>query len=447
MKKIYNNSIVKIIDKSGIRYVHQDSDIIEKIEEDIERGDYEDYYYDADKKLTEEEMSRDFCVISQITSCGTKFCALKLNETETEDERMRYFVVTRNSIVHRDDAPQIPASTTQVVQVQSEIPKSIESTLSRIEDKLSQRTTFETAMIEGIIEKGKEISIEDIKKRLTEDLDKYIQDTYGMLPKKIVIEDSEVHKEVSGIFHKEFENICKMVKKNIPVMLTGPAGAGKNHTIEQVADALDLDFYCTNSITQEYKLTGFIDANGKYHETEFYKAFTKGGVLLIDEIDASIPEVLIIINSAIANKYFDFPIGRVNAHENFRIVVAGNTYGTGADMIYVGRNVLDGATLDRFVPVEFDYDEEVERQLAYDDELFNFIKELRKIVNENSLRYIVSMRATINASKLLEIGFSKDVILKRAIIKNMKIDDINIIVKKFTHQYGDWYNELKKISS
>ena len=91
MKKIYNNSIVKIIDKSGIRYVPQDSDIIEKIEEDIERGDYEDYYYDEDRELTEEEMSRDFCVISQVTYSNVKYCAVKLNDTETEDERMRYF--------------------------------------------------------------------------------------------------------------------------------------------------------------------------------------------------------------------------------------------------------------------------------------------------------------------------------------------------------------------
>ena len=441
MKKIYNNSIVKITDEEGMRYFDEDNKVVELIEEEIDNTDYEDYYYDSDRTLDDDELKRPFIVITQVQDGRNKYCAIAFQSANNNEEKDRYFIVLRNSIVHIDDAPQTTTSTI----IKSEIPSSIESTLNRIEEKLSEKTTLETAIIEGIVEKGKEISVEDIKTRLKVDLDKYIQETYGILPKKIVFEDGEVHKEVLGIFHKEFENICKMVKKNIPVMLTGPAGAGKNHTIEQVADALDLDFYCTNSITQEYKLTGFIDANGKYHETEFYKAFTKGGVLLIDEIDASIPEVLIIINSAIANKYFDFPIGRVQAHENFRIVVAGNTYGTGADMIYVGRNVLDGATLDRFVPVEFNYDEEVEKQLAYDEELFNFIKELRRVVNENSLRYIISMRATINASKLLEIGFSKDVVLKRAIIKNMKIDDINIIIKKFTHQYGDWYNELLKL--
>lgn len=229
-------------------------------------------------------------------------------------------------------------------------------------------------------------------------------------------------------------------------MLTGPAGAGKNHTLEQVAEALDLDFYFTNSVTQEYKLTGFIDANGKYHETEFFKAFTNGGLFFLDEVDASVPEALIILNSAIANRYFDFPIGRIKANENFRVVCAGNTYGTGADMIYVGRNVLDGATLDRFVVVKFTYDNEIEKQLAYDKELYDFIHELRRVVNSCSLRYIVSMRAIINATKLLEIGQDKKTILKTAIIKNMQIDDLNTIINKFNLTDNEWYQELKKMT-
>mgnify|MGYP000099054472 FL=1 len=274
----------------------------------------------------------------------------------------------------------------------------------------------------------------------------FIEERYGVLPKVIQIKDEENTKEMKGMFHYQFEDILKMVKKDIPLMLTGPAGAGKNHTLEQVAEALDLDFYFTNSVTQEYKLTGFIDANGKYHETEFFKAFTNGGLFFLDEVDASVPEALIILNSAIANRYFDFPIGRIKANENFRVVCAGNTYGTGADMIYVGRNVLDGATLDRFVVVKFTYDNEIEKQLAYDKELYDFIHELRRVVNMCSLRYIVSMRAIINATKLLEIGQDKKTILKTAIIKNMQIDDLNTIINKFNLTDNEWYQEMKKMT-
>lgn len=323
--------------------------------------------------------------------------------------------------------------------------KSVEKAIKEVSKSINNRTLYDDAVIEQVKEKVKSISIDDLKNEIHKDAEKYISRTFGIIPKKIeVVTDGFITKEMTGLFHNKFEDILKIVKKGVPLMLTGPAGAGKNHTLEQVAEALGLEFYFTNAITQEYKLTGFIDAGGKYQETQFYKAFKDGGLFFLDEVDASCPESLIVLNSAIANGYFDFPNGRVNAHKDFRVVCAGNTFGTGADMIYVGRNALDGATLDRFATIEFDYDEDIERQLAYDDELYNFIKALRKAIKESSLRYIVSMRATINASKLLEIGMDKKSILSSVIIKNMQIDDLNTIVNKINDS-GEWFYCLKEV--
>ena len=331
------------------------------------------------------------------------------------------------------------------VESNTELTKQLMKSIDDLGKKIEERNPFQEAMTQAIIDKGKELATEDLKKELKQELNDFIEKTYGVLPKKMIIEREETKRDVTGLFHKDFEKICKIVDSNVPLMLVGGAGAGKNHTLEQVAEALGLTFYTTNAVNQDYKLTGFIDANGKYHETEFYKAFTNGGMFFLDEIDASCPEALIILNGAIANKYFDFPVGRVQAHKDFRVVCAGNTYGTGADMVYVGRNVLDGATLDRFVVLNFDYDEDVEKALAYDKDLFTFIRDLRKAVNDSGLRYIVSMRALINSTKLLEIGIDKETILKTTIIKNMQVDDINTIVKKIKHN-NDWLNSLKRMS-
>ena len=49
-------------------------------------------------------------------------------------------------------------------------------------------------------------------------------------------------------------------------------------------------------------------------------------------------------------------------------IAAGNTTGAGADMKFVGRNQLDGATLDRFVFVFWEYDEDFEVHVAGDDQ-------------------------------------------------------------------------------
>ena len=340
---------------------------------------------------------------------------------------------------------EVEKETIDLEQMSFEKIDKLAQSIDKLSKEIHNEDPFKQAMLEGIIEKGKELATEDLKKEIKEELDKFIQETYGNIPKKIRIERNGKHKDIDGIFHKDFEKICKIVESNIPLMLVGGAGAGKNYTLEQVAQALDLTFYTTNAVNQDYKLTGFIDANGKYHETEFYKAFTKGGMFFLDEIDASCPEALVTLNSAIANKYFDFPTGRVTAHKDFRVVCAGNTYGTGADMVYVGRNVLDGATLDRFVVLEFDYDEEVEKQLAYDNDLFKFIRDLRQAINKAGLRYIVSMRALINSTKLLEIGIDKQSILRTTIVKNMQKDDLNTVINKLEITDSDWFKEIKRL--
>lgn len=320
------------------------------------------------------------------------------------------------------------------------------SAIKELTENINKRTMYDDAIETTIMNKVKEIPMSEIESVLKKNVEDFVKEKYGVLPKKIEIVDNGVKKEMSGLFHKKFDEIVKIVKKGVPLMLTGPAGSGKNHTLEQVADALDLDFYFTNAVTQEYKLTGFIDGNGVYQETQFYKAYKNGGLFFLDEVDASSPEALIIMNSAIANGYFDFPNEKVYANKDFRVVCAGNTFGTGADMIYVGRNQLDGATLDRFIVIEFGYDEDIERNLAYDDELYDFIVNLRKVVNENSLRYIISMRATINATKLLDVGMDKRNILKSAIIKNMSVDDLNVIVNKIDGS-NEWAKEMKVIAN
>ena len=345
-----------------------------------------------------------------------------VQSTETVDD------VTSNSISQED-----------IKHITEPIEKQLQEVIEAVKDN-QKANMFEQAIIDGIIAKGKEIATKDLEDYVKQFVDK----TYGKLPSIIEVVQDTKRKQIEGLFHKNFEQIIQIIAQKIPLMLIGPAGSGKNHTLEQVAKVLDLPFYFSNSITQEYKLTGFIDAGGKYHETEFYKAFTTGGLFFFDEIDASCAESLIIINAALANGYFDFPNGRVNAHENFRVVAAANTFGNGADMIYVGRNQLDGATLDRFATMEFDYDEDIERTLCADEELYRFIISVREAIKKRRLRFVVSMRATINASKMLQAGIDKKTIVKSVITKSMTKDDINTIINEMTCQ-NEWTSIMRNL--
>ena len=280
----------------------------------------------------------------------------------------------------------------------------------KVEGVTEQQVTYSMGVLEqAVIELISKTQAEKIESEIMGSVQRtvreFIQSEYGAIERKVTTIVNDVPHEQKGIQHEKFETVLKFVANDEPVFLTGPAGSGKNVICKQVAEALGLDFYFTNAVTQEYKLTGFTDAMGTYQETQFYKAFTQGGVFMLDEIDASIPEVLVILNAAIANRYFDFPapIGYVEAHPDFRVVAAGNTTGQGANFEYVGRNQLDGASLDRFAMVQIDYSKTIENSLANDMDIANFCREFRRASLKCGLNIIVSYRAIGRLAKMLQI--------------------------------------------
>ena len=207
------------------------------------------------------------------------------------------------------------------------------------------------------------------------------------------------------LFHEKFKKVLALAAMKKPIILKGPAGSGKNVIVEQVAKALNLQFYYINDVTDEYKILGFIDANGNFQKTQFFEAFTKGGVMFIDEIDNSNPSALLAINSAIGtgdSHYMTFPDGNLyKADPNFRVIAAANTFGTGADSVYCGRQTLDGASLNRFSPIIIDYDKEIERKLTNNADILELFWSIREIISKNEIRHVISTRNIINAVELL----------------------------------------------
>lgn len=261
-------------------------------------------------------------------------------------------------------------------------------------------------------------------------LEQHILDEFGVLPQKHEVVTPDGKREIQGVVHEKFEDVLNLVNLDIPVFLTGQAGTGKNVICKQVAESLGLDFYFTNAVTQEYQLKGFIDANGKFHETQFYKAFTQGGLFFLDEMDGSIPETLIILNSAIANRYFDFPIGKVEAHPDFRIISAGNTCGTGADIEYTGRFQLDASSLDRFALIEIEYSPAIERAVTNDnEELCRFAHDFRSVTSQCGIRCLFTYRSLERITKLEKV-FDLSKAIQISLTKGLRKDDLKIITNK-----------------
>lgn len=251
-----------------------------------------------------------------------------------------------------------------------------------------------------------------------------------MAPKKIEINFKEKITNLEAkLRHNLFEDALKAITCG-PVALVGPAGAGKTTLAQQVAEALKVKFAFTGAISSEYKLMGFIDANGRYNATAFFKAYTEGGLFLFDEIDGSVPQAVLAFNNAIANDSCDFPHGNFAKHKDFYIMAAANTYWTGADRVYVGRNQLDGASLDRFIFITVDYDEVMENKFTEDSEWAEHVQLAREAVKALKMRYIISPRATIFGAKLRELKMKFSDVEKMTLFKAVTAEDLSIIRKR-----------------
>lgn len=275
-----------------------------------------------------------------------------------------------------------------------------------------QATELQRLKDEGVIDYREEyIDVEynaeartnaEIKKYIATEIDRAVN---KIPPKQIqVVVNGKEKQTIARAQHYQFENLLKCLAAKTNVMMVGAAGSGKTTTAAKVSEALGIPFYSISVGIQTSKVEfmGYMDANGKYVRTLWREAYENGGNFLIDEIDAGNPGIMTVINAALANDICAFPDKMVKKHEDFICCAAANTWGRGADRMYVGRNQLDAATLDRFVKMNFDYDEKLEDKIVTNKEWLKVVRKIRSVVYDKKMRVLVTPRASIYGSQLLE---------------------------------------------
>jgi MoxR-like ATPase len=257
-------------------------------------------------------------------------------------------------------------------------------------------------------------------------------------PKLIQVLDLQGNLSVPDCQHQQFEKLLRYVSQRQNVYLVGPAASGKTQVAENIARHLGLEFSSISvcSQTAMSAFFGFMNAVGDYVTTEFRKRYEKGGVFLLDEFDNGNANTAAAINQATANSVCAFPDGMVKKHPDFVCICAGNTYGTGADRQYVGRNQLDAATLDRFAFVVFDYDEELEMTIGPVEDWTRHVQKIRHAVDDLKIRHVVSMRATLNGGRMLKAGLPWTEVEQEYIWKGLERNEVAKIVSHLAKKEG-----------
>lgn len=218
----------------------------------------------------------------------------------------------------------------------------------------------------------------------------------------------------------------KAAGKGQNAYLVGPAGSGKTTLARDVAKAFSLPFgaiSCSAGMS-ESKIEGrnipkLTTGEDLYQSTQFVEIYRNGGVFLFDEIDGADANVLLVINAALANGHMNTPGGEIKRHENCYILCAANTFGTGADRIYVGRAQLDGAFLDRFKGrmFEVDYDKEIEGRILGNASALAKVWAIREKAATLKLRRIVGTRFVEAVAIMLAGGMSANEAIGECVVE------------------------------
>jgi hypothetical protein len=228
---------------------------------------------------------------------------------------------------------------------------------------------------------------------------------------------------LDGVQHKQLpELVRRLAMKNrkgmrFAQLLVGEAGTGKSTLCEQAATVLGLRFAYVNCSggMSESRLIGRMTPNlttgeEKYTATPFVEFYQHGGVFLLDEGDAADANVLLTLNGMMEATHWTAPNGEtLQRHPDFCLLMACNTYGTGADRKYTGRNQLDAAFLNRWLTLTISYDEQLEEQLTATEGLAKRFQSARRKMQELNMRRWLTPRDIERADVLVQqAGYKLD---------------------------------------
>ena len=256
------------------------------------------------------------------------------------------------------------------------------------------------------------------------------------------ITNQYIPKEQKIVGYKNVLNtLAFAVDKNLPALIIGETGVGKTALIRHLANVTNNGFRRLNlngqTTVDEFVGRTLLNKEGTYwQDGVLTDALRNGYWLLLDEINAALPEILFVLHSLLDDdRFIVIPENGgeiVRPHPNFRIFATMNPSGK-----YTGTKDLNKAFLSRFpIILQLDYPEPEDEALilkSYSDiaendalNLCKMAKDIRACYFKDEIDTIVSTRDLINCAKMSEnIGMKQA--LELSVINRATKEDVKAI--------------------
>lgn len=205
------------------------------------------------------------------------------------------------------------------------------------------------------------------------------------------------------------------------IAIVGPAGNGKTSTAEMALQANSIEYYimnCTDRTEVSDLIGGDKIRNGgeEFVDGIVLKAFKEGKGVILDEADALDPRVMMSLQTALldpgpdgTSRFIALPSGeKVYPTGLCPILMTLNTFGTGANRQYNGRNKLDSASIDRLTVISTGFENEVEilKGRGYDkllsQRIVTWSTDIRKKIDDAGLPLILSPRTMLKIAQCIK---------------------------------------------
>lgn len=322
-----------------------------------------------------------------------------------------------------EEASSEPAKPSQAAQVASNkigkpLSDAAKEAISKIENALREEMQKHMQREQQKMQQEKQQAKEELEQEIAAQVE-------SLRPREILVKkeqaDGTVETTTVPNAHPLLTEVLRRISAGIMnFLLVGPSGSGKTTLVRQVAEALSLPYSVTpwSAGLTEGSVLGRLTPDGKYLPSAYIIAFEQASVHNWDEIDAADPNVPICANSGIENGEIFLParIGAPRAcrHKQAYHFATANTWGIGADMLFVGRNQMDAAFKSRFAGgmLYCDYSSDLETQLVPEQSYREAFWNVRANVYQHKLRRIWGTRELIRGALLLRHGYGQSEVFR-----------------------------------